>query len=79
MYPQLTETQKKNYFHSLLRGDALQAFYNIEESKKDSLDEIMTVFKHRLGDYLSIAKAGCEWDALIFDPSTQKLHEFLDV
>ena len=79
MYPHLTEIQKINYFHSLLRGDALQAFCNIEDSKKDSLDEIMTIFKRRFGDYLSIAKARCEWDALRFDPSTQKLHEFLDI
>ena len=26
-----------------------------------------------------MAKARCEWNALKFDPSTQKLHEFLDV
>ena len=26
-----------------------------------------------------MAKARCEWDVLKFDPSTQKLHEFLDV
>ena len=38
----------------------------------------MTIFKRRFGDYLSMAKARCEWDALRFDPSTQKLHEFLD-
>ena len=79
MYPHLTEPQKINYFHSLLRGDALQAFCNIEDSKKDSLDGIMTIFKRRFGDYLSMAKARCEWDSLKFDPATQKLHEFLDV
>ena len=79
MYPHLTELQKINYFHSLLREDALQAFCNIEDSKKYSLDEIMTIFKRRFGDYLSMAKARCEWDALKFDPSTQKLNEFLDV
>ena len=39
----------------------------------------MTIFKRRFGDYLSMAKARCEWDALKFDPSTQKLHVFLDV
>ena len=51
MYPHLTEIQKINYFHSLLRGDKtpLQAFCNIEDSKKDSLDEIMTIFKRRFG------------------------------
>ena len=79
MYPHLTEIQKINYFHSQLRGDALQAFRNIEDTKKDSLDEIMTIFKRRFGDYLSMAKARCESDALKFDPSNQKLHEFLDV
>ena len=79
MYPHLTEPQNINYFHSLLRGDALQAFCNIEDSKKDSLDDIMTIFKRRFGDYLSMAKARCEWDSLKFDPATQKLHELLDV
>ena len=58
--------------------DALQAFCNIEDAKKDSLEEIMTIFKRRFGNYLSMAKARCEWDALRFDPSTQKLHEFSD-
>ena len=79
MYPLLTELQKTKYFHSLLRGYALQAFCNIEHSKKDSLGEIMTIFKRRFGDYLSMAKDRCEWDALRFDPSTQKLHKCLDV
>ena len=48
MHPPLTEIRKINYFHSLLRGNALQAFCNIDDSKKDSLDEIMTIFKRRL-------------------------------
>ena len=39
----------------------------------------MTFFKRRFGDYLSMAEAKSEWDALEFDPSTQKLHEFLDI
>ena len=38
----------------------------------------MTIFKRRFGDYLSMAIARCEWDALRFDPSKQKLHELLD-
>ena len=79
MYPHLTEPQKINDFHSLLIGDALQAFCNLEHSKKDSLDDIMTIFKRPFGDYLSMAKARCEWDSLKFDPASQKLHEILDV
>ena len=60
MYPHLTAIQEIKYFLSLLRGDALQAFCNIEDSKKDSLEEIMTVFKRRIGDYLPMAKDRCE-------------------
>ena len=44
MYPHLTEIQKIKYLHSLLRGDALQAFRNNKDSKKDSLDEIFKLF-----------------------------------
>ena len=79
MYPHLTEVQKINYFHSLLRGNALQAYCNLEDKKKDSLEEVITAFKRRFGDFQSSAKARCEWDNLRFDPTKQKLHEFLDV
>ena len=34
MYPHFTVIQKITFFHSLLRGDALQAICNIEDSKK---------------------------------------------
>ena len=47
MYPHLREIKKINYIHSLLRGDAPQAFCNIEDSKNDSFDEIMTIFQLR--------------------------------
>ena len=78
MYPHLTEIQKINYFHSLLRGNALQACCNLDDTKKDNLEEVITAFKRRFGDFQSSAKARCEWDALHFDPTKQKLHEFLD-
>ena len=78
MYPHLTEIQKINYFHSLLRGNALQAYCNLDDTKKDNLEEVITAFKRRFGDFQSSAKARCEWDALHFDPTKQKLHEFLD-
>ena len=78
MYPHLTEIQKINYFHSLLRGNALQAYCNLDDAKKDHLEELITAFKQRFGDFQSSAKARCEWDSLHFDPTKQKLHEFLD-
>ena len=78
-YPHLTEIQKINYFHPLLRGNALQAYCNLEDAKKDNLEEVITAFKRRFGDFQSSAKARCEWDSLQFDPTKQKLHDFLDV
>ena len=39
----------------------------------------MTILKRCFGDYLSMAKTRCELDALRFDPSTQKLHDFLEL
>ena len=79
MYPHLTETQKINYFHSLLRGNALQAYCNLDDTKKDNLEDIITAFKRRFGELQSSVKARCEWEALHFDPTKQKLHEFLDI
>ena len=78
VYPHLTEIQKINYFQSLLRGNALQAYCNLDDTKEDNLEEVITAFKRRFGDFQSSAKARCEWDALHFDPTKQKLHEFLD-
>ena len=60
LYPHLTEIQKINYFHSLLRGIALQAYCNLDDTKKDNLEEIITAFKRRFGDFQSSAKARCE-------------------
>ena len=37
---QLTEEDKINYFHSLMRGDALQTFKNIDSPNRENLTEI---------------------------------------
>ena len=78
-YPHLTEIQKTNYFHSLLRGNAFQAYCILDDAKKDNLEEVVTAFKRRFGDSQLSAKARCEWDSLHFDPTKNKLHELLDV
>ena len=79
MYPHLIEIQKINYFHSLLKGNALQAYCNLDDAKKDNIEEVITAFKRRFGDFQYSAKASCEWDTLHFDPTKQKLHEFFYV
>ena len=41
---QLTQEDKVNYFHSFMRGDALQTFKNISSPNRENLGEILTVF-----------------------------------
>ena len=79
MYPNLTEIQKINFPHWLHCGNALQAYCNLNDAKKDNLEEVITAFKHRFGDFQSSAKARREWDSVNIDPTNQKLHELLDV
>ena len=42
IHNQLTEEDKKNYFHSLMRGDALQTFQNVTSPNRESLRAILT-------------------------------------
>ena len=45
IHNQLTEEDKIYYFHSLMRGDALQTFKNISNQNQESLTEVLTVFR----------------------------------
>ena len=47
VYPQITEAEKINYFHSLMRGEALQTFRNMTVDTKNNLDDILLVFRRR--------------------------------
>ena len=47
VYNQLTEEDKVNYFHSLMRCDALQTFKNISSRNRENLTEILTVFRRK--------------------------------
>ena len=47
IHNQLTEEDKINYFHSLMRGDALQTFKNIISPNREKLGEILTVFRRK--------------------------------
>ena len=42
---QLTEEHRINYFHSLMRGDALQTFKNNNGPTRENLGEILAVFR----------------------------------
>ena len=46
IHNQLTEEEKITYFHSLMRGDALQTLKNVTSLKREQSGEFLTVF-HR--------------------------------
>ena len=78
IHNQLTEEDKINYFHSLMRGDALQTFKNITSPNRENLGEILTVFHRKYVKPQSMATAKHKFQRLVFNPSNQKLIDFLD-
>ena len=74
----LTEEDKIKYFHSLMRGDALQTFKNITSPNRENLAEILTVFRRKYVKPQSMATAKHKFQRLVFNPANQKLIDFLD-
>ena len=78
IHNQLTEEDRINYFHSLMRGDALQTFKNINGPTRDNLGEILAVFRRKNVKPQSMATAKHKFQKLVFNPANQKLVDFLD-
>ena len=78
IHNQLTEEDKINYFHSLMRGDALQTFKNITTPSRENLAEVLTVFRRKYVKPQSMATAKHTFQRLVFNPANQKLIDFLD-
>ena len=64
IHNQLTEDDKINYFHSLMRWDALQTFQNINGPARDNLGEILVVFRRKYVKQQSRATVVEEWAEL---------------
>ena len=78
IHNQLTEGDKENYFHSLMRGDALQTFKNISSRNRENRTEIVTVFRKKYVKPQSMATAKHKFQQLVFNPVNQKVIDFLD-
>ena len=78
IHNQLTEEDKINYFHSLMRGDALQTFKNITSPNRKNLGEILTVIRRKYVKPQSKTTAKHKFQRLVFNPANQKLIDFLD-
>ena len=78
IHNQLTEKDKIIYFHSLMRGDALQTFKNITSPNRENLGEFLTVFRRKCVKLQSRATAKHKFQRLVFNPANQKLSDFVD-
>ena len=78
MQPDMTETMKINHFHSLLRKNALQTFRNINTANRQTLEDILAVFRRKYVKPESHATSKHKWHRLVFDPNTMKLPDFLE-
>ena len=77
-YTHLTPQEQVNYFHSLMRGDALQTFKNLNEEAKQNVSEVIAAFRRKYVKPQSRATARMKWQKLVFDPRQQKFNDFLD-
>ena len=78
IHNQLTEEDKTNYFHSLLRGDALQTFNNFSSPNRKNLAGILTVFRRKYVKPQSMATAKHKFQRLVFNRANQNLIDFLE-
>ena len=77
IHNQLTEDDRINNFHFLMRGDALQVFKNISGPTQENLGEILAVFRRNYLKPQSMATAKHNFQKLVFHPANQKLVDFL--
>ena len=78
MQPEMTEQMKINHFHSLLRKNALQTFRNISSSNRQTIEDVLVIFRQKYLKPESQATAKHKWHRLVFDPNTMKLPDFLE-
>ena len=77
VHNQLTEDDRINYFHSLVKEDALQTFKNINGPTREILEEILAVFRTKYVKPQLMATAKHTFQKLVFNPANQKLVIFL--
>ena len=78
VYPNIAEEEKIHYFHSLLRGEALQTFRNMTDATREHLNDNLAGFRRRYVRQQSVPTTRCKWENLSFNPSQQTFPDFLE-
>ena len=74
----MTEEMKINHFHSLLQKGELQTFRNINFTNRQTLEDVLVIFRRKYVKPESQATVKHKWHRLTFDPATMKLPDFLE-
>ena len=77
IHNQLTKEHRINYLHSLMRGDALQTFKNINGPTRENMGEVLAVFRRKYVKHQSMVTAKHKFQKLVFNPANHKLVDFL--
>ena len=78
MQPEMSEQMKINHFHSFLRKNALQTIRNISTANRQTLEDVLVIFRRKYVKSESQATVEHEWPRFIFEPNTMKLPDFLE-
>ena len=78
MQPDMSEQMKINHSHSLLRKNALQTFRNNITANRQTLEDVLVIFRRKYVKPESQATAKHKWKRLVFDPNTTNLPDFLE-
>ena len=78
MQLEMSDQMEINHFHSLLRKNALQTFRNISTPNRQTLEDVLVIFRRKYVKPESQATAKHKWHRLVFDPNTTKLPDFLE-
>ena len=74
----LTEEDRINYFHSLMRGVALQTLKNNNGPTREYVGENLAAFRRKNVKPQSMATAKHKFRKLVFNPANHKIVDFLD-
>ena len=74
----MSEQMKINHFHSLLRKNALHTFRNISTANRQTLKDVLIIFRQKFVKPESQATAKQKRHRLVSDPNTTKLPDFLE-
>ena len=70
--------KRLNYFHSIMRADALQTYKINNGPTRENLGENLALFRRKNVKPQSMATAKHKFQKLVFKPANQKLVDFLD-